>query len=74
MNGRERDGPFSGAVPSSRKQEQHGNSLTAQWLGLNPSTARDTGLIPGQGTKILHTAHHSQKKKKRTIRVPQGSP
>ena len=64
MRERERDGPFFGAVSSSRKQEQHGKSLAVQWLGLHPSTARGTGSIPGQGTKILHTAHHSQKKKK----------
>ena len=61
---RERDIPFSGAVSSSRKQEQHGNSLAGQWLGLHPSTARGTGSIPGQGTKILHTAHPGKKKKK----------
>ena len=63
MRERERDGPSSGAVSSSRKQEQHGKSLAVQWLGLHPSTARGTGSIPGQGTKILHIAHHSQKQK-----------
>ena len=27
-------------------------------------TAGSTGLIPGQGTKVLHAAQHSQKKEK----------
>ena len=40
-------------------------SLAVQWLRLHTSNARGAGLIPGQGTKILHTAHHSQKKKKK---------
>ena len=29
-----------------------GNSLVAQWLGLCAFIAKDTGSIPGQGTKI----------------------
>ena len=40
-----------------------GTSLVVQWLGLHASTAGDTGLIPGQGTKILHAVWDSQKKK-----------
>ena len=32
-----------------------------QWLGLHASTARGTGLIPGQGTKIPHTWWHGQR-------------
>ena len=36
-----------------------------QWLGLHTSTARDTGLIPGQGTKTLQAARHSLKKTQR---------
>ena len=35
-----------------------------QWLRLCASTAGDAGLIPGQGTKILHALWHGQKKKK----------
>ena len=31
----------------------HGNSLAVQWLRPHTSTARDVGLIPGQGTEIL---------------------
>ena len=38
------------------------NTLAVQWLGLHASTAGGTGLIPGQGTKILHAAWHGQKK------------
>ena len=33
-----------------------------QWLRLCTSSAKDTGLIPGQGTKIPHAMWHSQKK------------
>ena len=36
-----------------------------QWLGLCGSTPRDTGLIPGQGTKIPHAKWRGQKKKKK---------
>ena len=31
---------------------------------------RGTGLIPGQGTKILHAAQHSQKEKKMLAAFP----
>ena len=41
------------------------NSLVVQRSGLCTSTARGTGLIPGQWTKILPTVRHSQKKKKK---------
>ena len=41
-----------------------GNSLVVQWLRLRASTARGVGLTPGQGTKILHTMQHNQKKRK----------
>ena len=44
----------------------NGTSLAVQWLRLHASTARGMGLIPGQGTKILHAAtgtRQSQKKK-----------
>ena len=33
-----------------------------QRLGLQASTARGVGLIPGQGIKILHAVWYSQKK------------
>ena len=33
-------------------------------LGLRSSTAGDTGSIPGQGSKILHTSQLSKEKKK----------
>ena len=51
-----------------------GNSLAVQWLGLCASTTGDTGSVPGQGIKILHTLwcsqinkHQSLKKKKKQI-------
>jgi len=37
-------------------------SLVVQWLRLHASTPRGMGLIPDQGTKILHAPQHSQKK------------
>ena len=49
-------------------QEDTGNSLAVQWLGLRASTAGGRGLIPGQGTKILHAVWHGQKKKKEKTR------
>ena len=40
-------------------------SLAVQWLRLHTSNARGTGLIPGQGTKILQATHGVAKKKKK---------
>ena len=40
----------------------HGVSLAVQWLKLRASTARDTGSIPGQGTKIPQTTECGQNK------------
>ena len=41
-----------------------GNSLVVvQWLGFHASTAGGTGSIPGQGTKIPHTACQAQQNK-----------
>ena len=37
-------------------------SMTVQWLRLHASTAGCTGSIPGQGTKIPHTASCGQEK------------
>ena len=39
-----------------------GNYLVVQWLGLCHLTAKDMGLIPCWGTKILQATQHSQKK------------
>ena len=48
--------------------------MAAQWLGLHTFTAKGTGSVPGEGTKILQSfffsfsfccVQHSQKKKKR---------
>ena len=38
-----------------------GTSLAVQWLRLSTSTAGGTGLIPGQGTKILSAVAPSKK-------------
>ena len=40
-------------------------SLVVQWLRLHASNARDTGLIPGQETKIPHALQCGQEKKKK---------
>ena len=47
--------------------EKNGISLAVQQLRLYTSTAEGRGSIPGWGTKILHVAWHSQKKKKKEI-------
>ena len=38
-------------------------SLAVQWLRLHTATAGGTGLIPGQGTKILHASRCGPKNK-----------
>ena len=35
--------------------------MVVQWLRLCTSTAGGVGLIPGQGTKLLHAIRHGQK-------------
>ena len=35
------------------RNDGRGPSLVVQWLRLHISASGDTGLIPGQGTKIL---------------------
>ena len=40
-------------------------SLVVQWLRLQASTAWGMGLIPGQGSKILHAIWCGQKRKKK---------
>ena len=49
-----------------QKKASSGTSLAVQWLRLCASSAGDVGLIPGQGTKILHAVGRGQKKKKTT--------
>ena len=46
-----------------------GNSLVVQWLRLQASISEGTGLIPGQGTKILNSAQNSEKKMLVSIQV-----
>ena len=41
-----------------------GTCLAVQWLRFRTFTARGTGSIPGQGTKIPHAVRCSQKLKK----------
>ena len=48
----------------------HGSCLVVQWLGLHTSTARDTGSISGQGTKIAQATWQKKKKKKSQARQP----
>ena len=38
-----------------------GTSLVARWLTLHAPNAGGMGLMPGQGTKILHALSHGQK-------------
>ena len=47
-----------------QRQENRGNSLVVQWLGLCAFTAEGVGLIPGRGTKISQPAHRAAKKNK----------
>ena len=42
-----------------------GNSLAVQWLRLHAFTAKGTGSIPGQRTKIPQAAWCSQKRKRK---------
>ena len=37
--------------------------MAVQWLRLCPSITGAVGLIPSQGTKILHAVVHGQKEK-----------
>ena len=56
--------PESSGVESSGSL---GDSLVTKWLELCPSIAGGMGLIPGQGTKILHTVWHVQKKSRSAL-------
>ena len=50
----------------SQVLKQTGTCMLEKWLGLHASTARGTGLIPGQGNKVSR-AHDMAKTKKETI-------
>lgn len=52
-------------LEEENKIPQIGNSMVVQWIGLYIFTAKGLDLIPGWGTKILETAWHNQKRKKR---------
>ena len=49
--------------PSSQNWKSGRTSLVVQWLECHVSTTGSTSSIPGLGTKILHAARYSQKKK-----------
>ena len=49
------------ATKSTRTDKELGTSLVVEWLTFHAPNAGGTSLIPGQGTKILHAAWHSQK-------------
>ena len=53
-------------LAACRNIHQVGTSLAVQWLRIWSSNEGDEGLIPGQGTTILHATQCGQKK--RTIR------
>ena len=36
------------------------NSIAVQWLRLHTFTAKDSDLIPGQGTKLLQAIWYDQ--------------
>ena len=46
---------------ASHLNQERGNSLTVQWLGLQAFTAEGQSSNPGWGTKILQAAQHDQK-------------
>ena len=52
------------------KKQIRRTSLMVQWLGLRPSTAGGTGLIPDGRTKILHATRCDQKQKQKTPKYP----
>ena len=51
--------PVPGAHPRDQISTVHwGTFLLVQWFRIHASKAGDTGLIPGQGTKILHVIQY----------------
>ena len=51
------------------KRKKIGTSLVSQWLGLQNSTARSAGSIPGQGNKIPYVTRHAPQKRKKDLQV-----
>ena len=51
----------------TEKKHSWRTSLAVQWLRLCDSIAGGMGLIPGQGTKILHAMCHGQNTKTKEI-------
>ena len=61
---------YFGVTTDSEGRDQVENlrtSLAVQLLRPHAPNAEGMGSIPGQGTKILHTAQHSQKRKKKNL-------
>ena len=56
-------GECHGPKTSLYKMNEGYSLVVVQWLGLHASTARGMGSIPGQGTKIPHTACQAQQNK-----------
>ena len=48
------------------------NSLVVQWFTLHASAARDTGSVPGQGTKIPQAALVQPKDKEKLSQTKQN--
>ena len=46
-----------------------GSSPVVQWLRLCASNAGGMGLIPGQGTKILHASRSGKEEKKKKKKI-----
>ena len=63
---------FKQTYDKKAHQETNKTSLMVQWLGLCPSTAGGTGLIPDGRTKILHATRcdQKQKQKQKTPKYP----
>ena len=69
---KEKKGRGDSSSGSRRRKKRRGRSetsLAGQWLRLRASIAWGTGLIPVQGTKILHVAGA---KKKEAGRICEG--
>ena len=54
-----------GLITALKKKEVAGTFSMVQWLRLHAFPARGTGLIPGQGTKILHAVLHNNNNNKK---------
>ena len=51
-------------IKEKKKNNPGQTSLAVQWLRLHASTARDTGSVPGRGTKMPHQKNKTEQNKK----------